>query len=87
MISVLNAGMEHSKEDGYIGRVEFTVENHKQPYEITLYSKNGNNWSYSLNFLNESGGEEEIDQVEEILEEDDEQYEKIISAAKSQLRT
>jgi hypothetical protein len=85
MIRVLNANMEYSKEDGYVGKVEFEVQNHLQPYEITLVSKKGKEWSYSLNFLNESGSEEQIDQVEELLEEDDEQFELLINAAKSKL--
>ncbi|TDF99734.1 hypothetical protein [Paenibacillus piri] len=85
MISVLEASMTHSKEDGYVGKVEFRVEQHKQPYEITLYSKNGKEWMYSLNFLHESGSEEEIDALEELLEEDDELYDSLINAAKSKL--
>jgi len=81
----LEASMTHSKEDGYVGKVEFRVEDHKQPYEITLYSKNGKDWMYSLNFLNESGSEEEIDALEERIEEDDELYEYLIQTAKSKL--
>ncbi|MDF2964155.1 MAG: hypothetical protein K0S39_5890 [Paenibacillus sp.] len=86
MINVLEASMTHSKEDGYVGKVEFRVENHKQPYEITLYSKNNKDWMYSLNFLNESGSEEEIDALEELLEEDDELYNLLVDAAKSKLQ-
>jgi hypothetical protein len=85
LINVLQAGMTHSKEDGYVGKVEFSCEGHKQPYEITFYSKSGKDWMYSLNFLNESGSEEEIDAVEEMLEEDDELYERLVEAAKSKL--
>jgi hypothetical protein len=86
MIRVLDATMEHSKEDGYVGKVEFEVENHKKPYEITLQSKKGKEWSYSLNFLNESGSEEEIDAVEELLEENDEQFDLLVNAARSKLQ-
>ncbi|WP_312886534.1 hypothetical protein [Paenibacillus foliorum] len=87
LITILEASMTHSKEDGYIGKVEFSVENHKQPYEITLYrKKNNKEWSYSLNFLKDSGGEEEIEALEELLEEDDEIYEQLIEAAKSKLQ-
>jgi hypothetical protein len=86
VINVLEASMTHSKEDGYVGKVEFRVENHKQPYEITLYSKNNKDWMYSLNFLNESGSEEEIDALEELLEEDDELYNLLVDAAKSKLQ-
>jgi hypothetical protein len=87
MIRVLEASMEYDKEDGYVGKVAFEVVNHKQPYEITLYSKKGKEWSYSLNFLHESGGEEEIEALEELLEDDDEIYEQLIEAARSKLNT
>ncbi|SFL80119.1 hypothetical protein SAMN03159341_1107 [Paenibacillus sp. 1_12] len=85
MIQILDASMVYSKEDGHVGKVSFAVENHKQPYEIMLYSKKGKEWSYSLNFLNESGGEEDIEAVEELLE-DDEIYEELVEAAKSKLQ-
>lgn len=72
MIEILQARIEHSKEDGYLGHVEFKVEGHEHPYEITLQSPKGkNDWSYALNFLNESGKEEDIEAVEELLEEDE----------------
>lgn len=87
LINVLESSMTHSKEDGYVGKVNFRVENHKQPYEITLYSKNGREWMYSLNFLNESGSEEEIDALEELLEENDEMYELLVDAARSKLQS
>nr|WP_144028408.1 hypothetical protein [Paenibacillus ferrarius] len=85
MIEVLQAHMEHSKEEGYIGKVEFKVEGHEHPYEITLHSKRGkDDWSYALNFLNESGKEEDIEAVEELLEED-EYFDKLVEAAQSSL--
>ncbi|NOV03014.1 hypothetical protein [Paenibacillus planticolens] len=72
MINILKANMEHSKEDGYLGHVQFGVEGHEHPYEITLQSLRGkNDWSYALNFLSESGKEEDIEAVEELLEEDE----------------
>ncbi|MDR6879667.1 hypothetical protein ACFPES_13235 [Paenibacillus sp. GCM10023248] len=72
MIEVLKADMEHSEEDGYLGHVQFSVQGHEHPYEITLQSPRGkNDWSYALNFLRESGKEEEIEAVEELLEEDE----------------
>jgi hypothetical protein len=84
MIQVLEASMEYNKEDGYVGKVAFEVKNHKQPYELIIFSKKGKEWSYSLSFLHEPGGEEEIEAVEELLEED-EIYEQLIEAAKSKL--
>jgi predicted RNase H-like HicB family nuclease len=87
MINVLEASMTHSKEDGYVGKVAFEVANHKQPYEIMLYRKKGKEWGYSLNFLKEPGGEEEIEALEELLEENDEIFDQLIEAAQSKLPT
>jgi hypothetical protein len=84
-VQIVSADMEYSKEDGYLGHVAFEVANHKFAYEITLHSKRGYDWDYSLNFLNESGREEDILVVEEALEEDDELFDKLVEAAKSNL--
>ncbi|WNR42145.1 hypothetical protein [Paenibacillus roseipurpureus] len=85
MFEILNARMEHSKEDGYLGHVEFKVNGHEHPYEITLQSPKGkNDWSYALNFLNESGKEEDIEAVEELLEED-EHFDLLVDTAMNSL--
>ncbi|MCZ8513526.1 hypothetical protein O9H85_14000 [Paenibacillus filicis] len=84
-IDIIDAAMSHSKEDGYIGRVEFSVEHQAHPYEITLHSKNAKEWMYSLNFARESGPEKDILLLEEQLEEDDELFDRLVEAAKSRL--
>ncbi|WP_346010324.1 hypothetical protein [Paenibacillus sp. SYP-B3998] len=84
MIEIIKASMEHSKEDGYVGHVEFTVKGHSFPYEITLHSKRNKDWSYALNFKKESGKEEDILAVEEMLEED-EYFDKLVEAAQNTL--
>jgi hypothetical protein len=84
-INIQKADMTHSKENGYVGHVEFNVEAHKEPYEITLYSKNGKEWSYGLHFLNASGIEEEIFAVEELIDENDEYFDQLVDAAKAVL--
>jgi hypothetical protein len=84
-ITIQKAEMTHSKEDGYVGNVEFLVETHKEPYEITLYSKNGKEWSYGLHFLNASGSEAEIFAVEELIDENDEYFDQLVDAAKATL--
>jgi hypothetical protein len=84
-ITIDQAKMQHSKESGYVGSVEFRVENHKEPYEITLHSKNGKEWSYGLHFLQTSGSEEEIFAVEELLDEHDEYFDLLVNAAKETL--
>lgn len=80
---VLNASMSYSKAEGYIGHVRFSVEGHKQPYELTLQSDgNEHDWNYALNFSDGSGSEEEIQQVDERLETDDELFDLLVNAAK-----
>jgi hypothetical protein len=83
---IRKAEMSHSKEDGYVGNVEFLVDTHKEPYEITLYSKNMKEWSYGLHFLNASGSEEEIFAVEELIDENDEYFDQLVDAAKASLK-
>jgi hypothetical protein len=85
MINIVKADMQHSKEEGYIGHVEFTVEGHAYPYEITLQSKSQKDWSYALNFSQESGKEEDIVAVEELLEED-EYFDQLVEAAQNSLK-
>jgi hypothetical protein len=84
-IIIQKAEMTHSKENGYVGNVEFLVESHKEPYEITIYSKNQKEWSYGLHFLNVSGSEEEIFALEELLDENDEYFNQLVDAAKAAL--
>lgn len=86
-LNIENATMSYSKEDGYVGKVQFTVPGHKEPYEIVLHSKKGrdDDWSYGLFFARQPGDEEEIGQVEDWLEEDDAAYFKLIDAAKTAL--
>ena len=67
--------------DGYVGTVRFEAKGHSQPYELTLHSKSGEDWGYSLLFYGKSGVESEIMAVEERLEEDDELFDKLVGAA------
>lgn len=82
-VEIISANMKF--DDGYIGQVQFNYKNHKRPYEITLHSKDKKEWMYSLSFAAESGSEDEILQVEEVLEEDDDLFDKLVEAAISKL--
>ncbi|MGO4544025.1 hypothetical protein AB4Z29_04440 [Paenibacillus sp. 2TAB23] len=84
-VKVLEATMTYSKEDGYVGKVHFGVEGHKNEYEIALHSKRGKEWGYGLFFLHESGKEEELLALEDLLEEDDELFDFLIETAKEKL--
>ncbi|QMV44501.1 hypothetical protein [Cohnella cholangitidis] len=85
-VTILGAKMTHSEDSGYVGHIQFEVEQHKQPYEVTIQSDNGrNNWSYALNFSNQPGSEEEIQAVDEQLEEDDAFFEQFVIAANKAL--
>lgn len=85
-VQVIGAKMSFTEEKGYLGHVQFAVEGHKQPYEITLQSDNGKyDWNYALNFSNEPGSEDEILLVDEQLEEDDELFDSFVDLAKEAL--
>jgi predicted RNase H-like HicB family nuclease len=84
-MTIIEAAMTYSKEDGYVGKVQFQVDTHKYPYEIALHSKKGKEWSYGLFFLNEPGAEEDIFAVEDYLEENDEAFEQLVEAARKAL--
>ncbi|AJY77922.1 hypothetical protein VN24_21620 [Paenibacillus beijingensis] len=85
-ITIIQASMSYSKEDGYIGTVAFTVEGHSEPYEVALQSKKGKDWAYSLLFRHGSGKEEDILALEERLEEDDELFDRLVDAAMAAYR-
>ncbi|SDC04806.1 hypothetical protein SAMN02799630_02531 [Paenibacillus sp. UNCCL117] len=82
---IKEAAMEHSKEDGYLGRVIFQWQEKPTHYELTLQSKNSRDWNYSLSFAGESGSEEDFYAVEARLEEDDELFDSLVDAAMEQL--
>ena len=84
-LNIMDARLTFAKEDGYVGYVHFEAEGHKQAYEMTLQKKNGKEWSYGLFFLNASGDEEQLYQVEELIEESDETFDELVDAAKRTL--
>lgn len=86
-VHIIHAIMGHSKEDGYVGSVHFNVEGHQQAYEIALQSKKGKDWGYGLFFLEGSGNEELLLQVEDEIEENDELFEQLIEAGKAALQS
>ncbi len=83
-ITILNASMTKN-EEGYAGTVQFQVEGHSIPYEMTLFSETGDDYEYGLHFLNDSGSEEQITKVEEYLEESDDAFYRLIQAAEESL--
>ncbi|MUT67054.1 hypothetical protein [Paenibacillus sp. NEAU-GSW1] len=84
-VKVLNAKMTYTKESGYVGQVQFEVTGFPNQYEITLHSRKATEWGYGLFFLNESGDEEQLLQVEDMLEEDDELFDYLVNAAQEKL--
>lgn len=81
----MDASMTYSKEDGYVGKVQFGVEGHDNQYEITLHSKKGKEWGYGLFFLHESGKEEQLLALEDELEDNDDLFDSLVEAAKAKL--
>jgi hypothetical protein len=80
-VQVINASLTHDGEKSYTGRVQFQVEGHDQPYEVALFSKNKRDWDYSLMFAKESGSEENMLLMEEMLENDDDLFDTLVDAA------
>lgn len=80
-IIIKNANMTYTQEDGYIGKVQFEVENHKEPYEITLQRKKQKHWGYALHYSDVSGPDGDIEAVDEYLDENDEAFDKLVQAA------
>ncbi|WP_248930902.1 hypothetical protein [Paenibacillus hamazuiensis] len=77
---IINVKASHSKDKGYLGHVEVGMDGHKSTYEVTLQSDDSRNWNYSLNFAKESGSEEEIEQLEDLIEEDDDVFNALVDA-------
>ncbi|THF79489.1 hypothetical protein [Cohnella fermenti] len=80
-LRILGARTSYDKANGYVAHIQFEVDGHKQPYEATMQSDRGDEWSHSLFFLGESGSEEEIDAVEAELDTNDELFELLVDAA------
>lgn len=59
----------------------FKTDGDKSVYEITFMSKNGKDWDYSLHFTEQSGDEEELLKMDELLENDDDLYNQLLDAA------
>ncbi|WP_308635152.1 hypothetical protein [Paenibacillus silvisoli] len=82
-ITIIHAAMTHDKENGYRGSVQFEVEGHKHPYEVSLQlnSIRGTTWDYSLHFAKDPGPEEDMNKVEAAIEQDDDLFDYLIDAA------
>jgi hypothetical protein len=82
---IIEATLSYEQGKGYTGRVQFQVEGHGQPYEVALFSKNKRIWDYSLMFAKESGSEENMLLMEQMLENDDELFDILVDAAMNSL--
>ncbi|MGN7357011.1 hypothetical protein ACTHPF_06555 [Paenibacillus sp. SAF-054] len=80
-LQIIKTDMKQDEDKQYIGHVTFTLAGHHSQYEITLFSKKGKEWDYSLNFAGESGLEEEFLKMDELLEEDDDLFDALLDAA------
>ncbi|MFC4775238.1 hypothetical protein ACFO9Q_00385 [Paenibacillus sp. GCM10023252] len=86
-ITIIGAEMTYTKEDGYVGKVQFEAEGDPNQYEIALQRKRGNKeYAYGLFFRSESGKEEYLLAMEDRIEEDDDLYESLIAAAEGALK-
>ncbi len=80
-IKIKSAEMNVLEDGDYLGKVAFTVDHHKEPYEIVFHKKRGQDWGYSLHFLHNSGPEEEIDAVDQFLTDNDDAFDSLLHAA------
>ncbi|MDR0267531.1 hypothetical protein [Paenibacillus sp.] len=78
---IIKADMKQNEDKQYLGHVTFTLAGQRSQYEITLFSKKGKDWDYSLNYAGESGIEEEFLKADELLEEDDDLFDALVDAA------
>lgn len=83
-LTIIQAEMRRT-DDGYVGTVQFSVEGHRHAYEAALHSRDGKDWSYGLFFLNESGSEEDIDEVDAWLDENDDAFALLVETARRTL--
>ncbi|WP_440109153.1 hypothetical protein [Paenibacillus sp. QZ-Y1] len=80
-IEIIRTEMRREGEKSFVGNTVFRVEGEKSVYEITFMSKNGKDWDYSLHFTEQSGDEEELMRMDELLENDDDMYNQLLDAA------
>jgi len=85
-VEVVYAKLTYSKEDGYIGTLHLNVEGHATQYEMSLQSNKGNEWGYSLFYLNGFGNEEQMLALEDEIETNDDLFDQLIDAAKASLQ-
>lgn len=80
-IEIIRAEMRREDEKSFVGSTVFKIEGDKSVYEITFMSKNGKDWDYSLHFTEQSGDEDELLKMDELLENDDDLYNQLLDAA------
>ncbi|WP_374015725.1 hypothetical protein ABU162_15045 [Paenibacillus thiaminolyticus] len=80
-VTIVRADMRKDADGSYLGHVTFQPEGLQSAYEVTLFSKKGKEWDYSLSFAGDSGSEEEILALDDRLEEDDDLFEELLEAA------
>ncbi|WP_442956182.1 hypothetical protein [Paenibacillus sp. USHLN196] len=80
-IEIISAEMRREDEKSFVGNTVFRTEGGKSVYEITFMSKNGKDWDYSLHFTEQSGDEDELMRMDELLENDDDLYNQLLDAA------
>ncbi|RAW13021.1 hypothetical protein DC345_20625 [Paenibacillus taichungensis] len=80
-IEIIRAEMRREDEKNFVGNTVFRAEGEKSVYEITFMSKNGKDWDYSLHFTEQSGDEDELLRMDELLENDDDMYNQLLDAA------
>jgi hypothetical protein len=80
-LNITHAEMNKDEEGLLLGKTVFTVDGHKEAYEVTFFSKRGKEWDYSLHFHAEPGDEEQLLTVDTYLENNDDAFDALLDAA------
>lgn len=80
-VQIEQASLAQQADNEFIGNVIFRLEGYVHPYEISFFSKNGRDWDYSLHFTAQSGDEDEYMKLDELLESDDDLFDRLLDAA------
>lgn len=80
-LHIIEASMNKEADGSYLGNTIFQVDDIEIKYEITLFSKRGNDWDYSLHYADEPGKEELFLAVDAYIEQSDEAFDELLDAA------
>lgn len=85
--TVISATMRQEEDGSFLGQAVFKMEGQKSAFEISLFSKKGKEWDYSLHYAEGERIEEELLAIDELLEEDDDLFDMLLDAARDTMES